>query len=103
MYGFWLGYKIRFCKNKKNSAVQRGSEHDSTMSERWRQLSKGQKKHFGQFTLFLLRETNDMHEFSCTLNAVCVHVPYMVVNLRAIFEGLSLPTNTSGFQQADTT
>ena len=90
-------------KSGSVKTAQRGSEHDSTMSERWRQLSKGQKKHFGQFTLFLLRETNDMHEFLCTLNAVCVHVPYMVVNLHAIFEGLSLPTNTNGFQQADPT
>ena len=29
-----------------------------------------------------------MHEFSCTRNAVCVHVTCMVVTMHAICEGL---------------
>ena len=40
-----------------------------------------------------LAHSNSVHEFSCTGNAVCVHVTYTVVTLLAIWEGLQYQSN----------
>ena len=65
-------------QTKKISAAQRGNEHDNTMNEKRRHPSTEQKKkedkHIGRFKLFLHIGINTVHEFSCTCNAVCVHV-----------------------------
>ena len=42
----------------------------------------------GRFKLFLHRGINIVHEFSCTRNAVCVHVTRTVVTMHAICEGM---------------
>ena len=51
---------------------------------------KKKKEHIGRFKLFLHRGINTLHEFSCTCNAVCVHVTCTVVTVHAICEGLEI-------------
>ena len=87
---------VKTNKQTKKSA-QRGSEHDNTMTER-RQLSSTQKKkegHIDRFISVLHREINTVDEFSCTCDAVCMHVTHTVVTVHAICEGLFLFCNYS--------
>ena len=73
-------------QTKRIRAAQRGSEYGYTMNKTRRQPSTRQRKdkHVGRFKLFLHRRINTVHEFSCTRNAVCVHVMYTVLTVRKL-------------------
>ena len=55
---------------------------------------KKKEEHIGRFKLFLHRGINNVHEFSCMCNAVCVHVTCTVVTVHAICEGLKSKYST---------
>ena len=83
MSGLLLGYKFGFCENKQKNLAQRSK--GATMTTRWtRRVNQAQgrkEKDIGSFKLSLDRGINSARKFSCTRNAVWVHVRNHASNL----------------------
>ena len=85
MSGLWLHCKFGFSENKQTKKNQCSV---ASMTTRWTRERGNQaqqnKKDIGRFKLSLDRVINSAHKFSCTHNAICIHVMCTVVTVHII-------------------
>ena len=70
MSGLWLGYKIDLLKNKQTKKISVSMVTQWTRGRGNKYRTEKEDEHFGRFKLFLHREINTVHEFSCKQNSV---------------------------------
>ena len=88
----WLDYKICICKNKyAKNQFSTVSKHNNMMNKRSRQPRTGQRKKKNTLTdsNYFYREINNVHEFPCMCNPVCMHITCTVLNMYAVCEDLT--------------
>ena len=88
----WLDYKICICKNKyAKNQFSTVSKHNNMMNKRSRQPRTGQRKNKNTLTdsNYFYREINNVHEFPCMCNPVCMHITCTVLNMYAVCEDLT--------------
>ena len=88
----WLDYKICICKNKyAKNQFSTVSKHNNMMNKRSRQPRTGQRKKKNTLTdsNYFYREINNVHEFPCMCNPVCMHIMCTVLNMYAVCEDLT--------------
>ena len=91
MSSLWLDYKICICKNKyAKNQFSTVSKHNNMMNKRSRQPRTGQRKKKNTLTdsNYFYREINNVHEFPCMCNPVCMHITCTVLNMYAVCEDL---------------
>ena len=98
----WLDYKICICKNKyAKNQFSTVSKHNNMMNKRSRQPRTGQRKKKNTLTdsNYFYREINNVHEFPCMCNPVCMHITCTVLNMYAVCEDLTKKQKEHGLLQ----
>ena len=90
VYGWTTKYVSVKINVQKISAVQWVSKHNNMMNKRRRQPRTGQRKKKNTLTdsNYFYREINNVHEFSCMCNPVCMHITCTILNMHAVCEDL---------------
>ena len=91
VYGWTTKYVSVKINMQKISAVQWVSKHNNMMNKRRRQPRTGQRKKKNTLTdsNYFYREINNVHEFPCMCNPVCMHITCTVLNMYAVCEDLT--------------
>ena len=98
----WLDCKICICKNKyAKNQFSTVSKHNNMMNKRSRQPRTGQRKKKNTLTdsNYFYREINNVHEFPCMCNPVCMHITCTVLNMYAVCEDLTKKQKEHGLLQ----
>ena len=85
---FMAGLRNWLAQKQKNQRI-------AAMEWTWQHNEQKRRQPNGRFKLFLHKEINTLHEYSCTPNSVFVHVTCSVLTVHAICEGVGLLRRTA--------
>ena len=74
-------------KNKRSTAREWAWQHNEREEKATKHRVEKKDEHIGRFKLFLLREINTLHKFSCTGNAVNVYVQKKKKKIKLYYKG----------------